>query len=295
MDTGWYSCRNSRTTVQCGTGTVNASQCRVPPPRVRRLRCPVAATPPHLKGALTRQAILRLYGRMLTASRKSLLRNAPSCCCVTGCRASRRDFAPAAHPAAANAGHPPNSPCSVSSDSSLPSLGASVSLPSLGRCWGSSGCRALCLGTCAWVAWRDQAHVVARSTVSTPLAAPQDGELPADDASDASDASAATVNSSNCDPQSPDEIPVISPPDLAAVLAAQDVTDVLAEVTAPLVTISIEERRWRQRHPWKPSGTARHASFEFCTFLISITTPISANSFTRRRFEVDLSRVEGRS
>ena len=85
---------------------------------------------------------------------------------------------------------------------------------------------------------------MARSTVSTaPLAAPQDGDLPADDASDASDASAATVNSSTCDPQSPDEIPVISPPDLAAVLAAQDVTDVLlAEVTAPLVTISIEEK-----------------------------------------------------
>ena len=48
---------------------------------------------------------------------------------------------------------------------------------------------------------------------------------------------------STCDPQSPDEIPVISPPDLAAVLAAQDVTDVLlAEVTALLVTISIEEK-----------------------------------------------------
>ena len=32
-----------------------------------------------------------------------------------------RDFAPAAHPAAASAGHLPNSPCSISSDSS-PSL-----------------------------------------------------------------------------------------------------------------------------------------------------------------------------
>ena len=84
---------------------------------------------------------------------------------------------------------------------------------------------------------------MARSTIPTaPLAAPQDVDLPADDASDASDASAATANSSNCDPQSPDEIPVISP-HLAAVLAAQDVTDVLlAEVTAPLVTISIEEK-----------------------------------------------------
>ena len=53
----------------------------------------------------------------------------------------------------------------------------------------------------------------------------------------------ATANSSNCDPQSPDDVPVILPPDLAAVLAAEDVTDVLlSEVTAPLVTISIEER-----------------------------------------------------
>ena len=62
--------------------------------------------------------------------------------------------------------------------------------------------------------------------------------LPSDDASDASDASVATVNSSNCDLQSPDEIPVIS-----AVLAAQDVTDVLlADLSAPLVTISLEEK-----------------------------------------------------
>ena len=45
-------------------------------------------------------------------------------------------------------------------------------------------------------------------------------DLPADDASNAFDASAATANSSNCDLQSLDEIPVISPSDLAAVLAA---------------------------------------------------------------------------
>ena len=51
------------------------------------------------------------------------------------------------------------------------------------------------------------------------------------------------ANSSCCNLQSPDDVPVISPPDLAAVLAAQNVTDVLlSEVTAPLVTISIEER-----------------------------------------------------
>ena len=45
----------------------------------------------------------------------------------------------------------------------------------------------------------------------------------------------ATANSSNCDLQSPDDVPVILPPDLAAVLAAQNVTDVLlSEVTAPV-------------------------------------------------------------
>ena len=72
------------------------------------------------------------------------------------------------------------------------------------------------------------------------LATPPDVDLPSDDASEASDVSVATVNSN---PQSPDEVPVIAPPDLAAVLAAQDVTDVLlADLTAPLVTISLEEK-----------------------------------------------------
>ena len=51
---------------------------------------------------------------------------------------------------------------------------------------------------------------------NAPLNTPQDVDLPSDDASEAFDASAATANSSNCDPQSPDEVPVISPPDLAA-------------------------------------------------------------------------------
>ena len=49
-----------------------------------------------------------------------------------------------------------------------------------------------------------------------------------------------TANSSNCDLQSPDEVPVISS---SAVLAAPNVTNVLlSEVTALLVTTSIEER-----------------------------------------------------
>ena len=85
---------------------------------------------------------------------------------------------------------------------------------------------------------------MARSAVpNAPLDTSQEVDLASDDASEASEASVATANSSNCDPQSPDDVPVISPPDLAAVLAVQDVTDVLLpEVTAPLVTISIEER-----------------------------------------------------
>ena len=52
----------------------------------------------------------------------------------------------------------------------------------------------------------------------------------------------ATANSSTCNPQLLDDVFVIPPPDLTAV-AAQNVTDVLlSEVTALLVTISIEER-----------------------------------------------------
>ena len=161
-----------------------------------------------------------------------------------------RDFAPAAQAGAASAGHPPNSPCSISSESSPPSLGTSVSLPPHSAAAGAAQGAEPCVSVIAPGApggttpgW-DQAHVVARSTVpNAPLDTPQDVDLPAHDASEASDASAATANSSNCDPQSPDEVPVISPPDLAAVLAAQDVTDVLlSEVTAPLVTISIEEK-----------------------------------------------------
>ena len=115
-----------------------------------------------------------------------------------------------------------------------------------------------------------QAHVMAGSTVPNALlATPPDVDLPSDDASDASDVSVAIVNSSNCDPQSPDKVPVISPPDLAAVLAARDVTDVLfADLTAPLVTISLEEKALAPAAPLlrvpylsdslKPSGMAGH-------------------------------------
>ena len=61
----------------------------------------------------------------------------------------------------------------------------------------------------------------------------QEDDSASNDASEASEASVTTADSSWCDPQLPDDVPVISP-------QAQNVTDVLlSEVTAPLVTISI--------------------------------------------------------
>ena len=161
-----------------------------------------------------------------------------------------RDTASAAQAAAASSGQPPSSPSSTSSDSSPPSPGTSVSFPphsTTARAALGAEPRAT-VGAPGWPgdATPDlvQAHVMAGSAVPDALSStPPDADLPSDDASEASNASVATVNSSNCDPQSPDEVPVIAAPDLAAVLAAQDVTDVLlADVTAPLVTISLEEK-----------------------------------------------------
>ena len=72
---------------------------------------------------------------------------------------------------------------------------------------------------------------------------PSDATLPAKDASEVSNASEETNRSSNCDSQLPEEAPVIAAPDLAAVLAAQNITDVLvADLNAPLVTVSLEEK-----------------------------------------------------
>ena len=161
-----------------------------------------------------------------------------------------RDFAPDAQAGATSTGHAPNSPCSISSDSRSSSLGATVSLPPHAAAAGAAQSDAPCVSVIApgspggaTPGW-NQDHVVARSAVpNAPMDTSQEVDLASDDASEASEASVATANSSSCDPQSPDDVPVISPPDLAAVLAAQDVTDVLLpEVTAPLVTISIEER-----------------------------------------------------
>ena len=100
----------------------------------------------------------------------------------------------------------------------------------------------MCLGALTWVIWG--CLLVAHGAVpNAPMDTFEEVDPASDDASEASEASVTTADSSCCDPQSPDDVPVISPPDLAAVLAAQDVTDVLLpEVTAPLVTISIEER-----------------------------------------------------
>ena len=85
--------------------------------------------------------------------------------------------------------------------------------------------------------------MAASAASDTMSSIPPDATLPPKDASKASNASVETVSSSNCDPQSPEEVPVIAAPDLAAVLAAQNVTDVLlADLNAPLVTISLEEK-----------------------------------------------------
>ena len=120
--------------------------------------------PLHLMWTLTRQTILRLSGRTLTASRTSPLRNVPSCCRMTGCRTSRskrptRNFASSAHLGATNVGHPPNSFCSISSNSSSSSLDVSVSssLHSAG---------AVCLGTGSGgitSRWNQPMWLVARS------------------------------------------------------------------------------------------------------------------------------------
>ena len=51
-----------------------------------------------------------------------------------------------------------------------------------------------------------------------------------------------TVDSSNCDPHEPDAAPGVDAPDLAAILATHDVTQVVSEdVNAPLVTIALDE------------------------------------------------------
>ena len=95
-----------------------------------------------------------------------------------------------------------SSPHSISSNSSPPSLGTSVSLLP----HSTAARAALGAKPCALVGapgWRgdatpdwDQAHVVASSTVSNaPLAAPRDVDLPSDDASEAFDVSVATANS----------------------------------------------------------------------------------------------------
>ena len=89
-----------------------------------------------------------------------------------------------------------------------------------------------------------QTNAMAASAASDAMSSiPSDAILPPNDASEASNASVETVSFSNSDPQLLEEASVIAAPDLAAVLAAQDVTDVLlADLNAPLVTISLEEK-----------------------------------------------------
>ena len=148
---------------------------------------------------------------------------------------------------ATSTGHEPKSPCS---DSRSSSLGATVPLSSHVADAEATQSDASCVSVIApgspgsassrW----NQDHVVTYGAgPNAPMETSQEDDSASDDASEASETSVTTADSSYCDPQSPHDVPVISPPDLAAVLAAQDVTDVLlSEVTAPLVTISIKEK-----------------------------------------------------
>ena len=88
---GWIQVGSpAETCVLCHVGRTRGKLCSAACHlRVQRLRCPVAAAPPHPIWALTRQTILRLGERTLQASRKWLLRNVPSCCCVTSSRTLR--------------------------------------------------------------------------------------------------------------------------------------------------------------------------------------------------------------
>ena len=60
-----------------------------------------------------------------------------------------RDFAPDAQAGATSTGHPPNSPCSISSDSSPSSLGATVSLPPHAAAAGAAQSAAPCVSVIA--------------------------------------------------------------------------------------------------------------------------------------------------
>ena len=149
-----------------------------------------------------------------------------------------RDFAPDAQAGATSMGHEPNSPCSISSDSRASWVGSSVLLLAHAAATGAAQSESPCASVIApgspgsaSPGW-NQDHVVAHGAVPNSPDTSQEVDPASDDASEASEASVTTADSSCCDLQSPDDVPVISPPDLAAVLAAQDVTDVLLpEVT----------------------------------------------------------------
>ena len=160
-----------------------------------------------------------------------------------------RDTAHAAQAAATSSERLPSSPSSTSSSSTTPSPGTPVpahaddatdkAAPAAGprMSMDAPGRPSDATPNPA------QTNAAAASAASDAMPSiPPDATLPPDDASEASNASVETVSSSNCDPQSLEEAPVIAAPDLAAVLA-QNVTDVLlADLNAPLVTISLEEK-----------------------------------------------------
>ena len=97
-----------------------------------------------------------------------------------------RDFAPDAQAGATSTDHPPNSPCSISSNSSPSSLGATL-LPHAAAA-GAAQSAEPCVSVIAPGSPRsaipgwNQNHVVARSAVpNAPLDTPQDVDLASDD------------------------------------------------------------------------------------------------------------------
>ena len=105
--------------------------------------------------------------------------------------------------------------------------------------------------------WRDPAQADSRQTPASGLgkldqdglihvesddSEPDDSFSEACEASGASAESAESVEPSNCDPHAPDDAPGVVAPDLAAVMAAHDFTQVVSDdINAPLVTIALDE------------------------------------------------------
>ena len=144
-----------------------------------------------------------------------------------GQQADSRDTANAAQAAAASSERLPSSPSSTSSSSTTTSPGTPAPAhadDATDKAAPAAGLQVLLdaperPGDATPNPAQGDATARAASDALPPI--PPDATLPPDDVFEASDASAETGRSSNCDPQLPEEAPVIAAPNLAAVLAAQ--------------------------------------------------------------------------